>query len=414
MKTKERIKTILLFVLLFGAVFLTYLNWTSYTANQRQDGGSIDLGDISGTVRDQKTVAPFAITHKIEKGRFGAAYNSNSVALVFNQVQPLLLSAFNSESGVSKISETVWQDELTKNGVLVDFEGNVPLYLIAKQVGAEFEREGVYGRYLLLTENGLFLKDTDRGEYFAMRHDLNSADFSNLEKINATPCSLAAELGGTRASGETIVFDNQISSFTVNSVNVTDGFTDTQLAGLLKIFAMNYNTCGKHIDKDGSRVYVEDLNTLKISPAGYVTYESEASDDEMSLTISAEGESPTEREAVEGADAIISALMSLAGNDAPIYLRSVSTTEIKYGRSIGGIPIDRSESGYSAEVYLQGKRVTRLNFHLRAYQSSGNVIYTLPQKLAIASVPGKTFAIISLRYADTGSGGMEAQWFVKK
>ena len=71
MKTKERIKTILLFVLILGAAFLTYLNWTSYTANQTRGGGMV--AEYTVAAQGVRTLAPFAISYKTEVGRFGAA-----------------------------------------------------------------------------------------------------------------------------------------------------------------------------------------------------------------------------------------------------------------------------------------------------------------------------------------------------
>lgn len=412
MKTKERIKTILLAVLLAGAVFLTYLTWTSYMGTNTGGGDTVT---IMATGQTQGVIAPFAISYKTETGRFGAAYHAGSVSSVYEKVAPLITEAIETAGSAKNINKDVWNNALSHKGVLVDFEGNIPLFALAGSLGTQWDGADAYGRYLLITENGMFLKDTWIDEYYAFAHELEAEQITEvLAGLNASKCLLAYEAGSSRVSGETLVFDGNISSFAINSINVTDNFGDAQLNSLLKVFGMNYNTCGKHTEQDGSRVYIEDLSILKISPDGYVTYESEE-EGELALSIPAVGATPTDRELLDGANNLMSSLSSFAGGDASLYLREFyEDGSVKYGRSFGGIPIDRSGSGYSAEIYFNGKRVTRLSFHMRAYTAGTTVVTALPQKLAIASVPGRTFGVLSLRYTDNASGGIEATWYVKK
>lgn len=412
MRTKERIKTILLVVLLCGASFLTYLTWTSYTGQNIGSAG-VQGAEFFATVAQQESAMPFSISYKTEAGRFGAAYHSGSVNSIYDKVRNLIASALGDN--FKEVEEPVWNEALLESQVLVDYEGNLPLFVLAKALGASKEVPEIYCRYLLVTEDATYLKDSQRDKFYACSHDLGSTEFAKaFETLNATKCATAYELGSTRVAGETLVFDNNISSFGINSINITDGFTDGQLSALLKIFGMNYNTCGRHTEKDGSRVFVEDLSTLKITPDGYLTFESEE-EGELALSILTEGAMPTVEEIVEGSDGLMAELNALTGGDGVLYIREVyDDGVVKYGRSFGGIPIDKGGNGYSAELYLTGNRVTCLNYHMRVYTAGTTVFSALPQKLAIASVPGKSFGVLSLRYRDNSGGGIEAQWYVKK
>ncbi|MBR5479780.1 MAG: hypothetical protein IKU84_06340 [Clostridia bacterium] len=411
MRTKERIKTILLLVLLFGAVSLTYLNWTSYTG--KNDTYDANEATLNTSVAKQNMATPFSVSYKTDEGRFGAAYHGGSVNALYDKLRPYIAEALSGN--MHETSEVFWISALDKKGVLIDYEGNIPAFALASDLGSDAVMPDVYCRYLLITEDNIYLKDTQREVYHVITHKLGEKWLDGaLFGLNATKCTLAYEAKNTRVSFETLMFDRNISSFTINSVNSQTTFGDSQLSALLKVFGMNYNTCGRHIEKDGSKVYIEDLSTLKISPDGYVTFESEDAS-ELSLSIPSQGEKPTVQEIVEGAGSIVDMLCSFAGGDASLYLREVyEEGTIKYGRSFGGIPIDKSGSGYAAEVYLSGNKVVRLGFHMRGYTATATATYTLPQKFAIASVDEGNFGVLSLRYNDNSLGTCEALWYVKK
>jgi len=113
------------------------------------------------------------------------------------------------------------------------------------------------------------------------------------------------------------------------------------------------------------------------------------------------------------AEKIIQSLEAKTGGEASLYIRNTDDNTITYGRSFGGIPVDRSESGYSARVEFSGKSITRLEFYMRAYSGNG-IVSLLPQKLAIASIPRDGGRVLSLRYADSGMGSVDAQWYYKQ
>ena len=158
MKTKERIKTILLVVLLFGSVFLSYLVWTNYTGNV---GGSGAQSITTGTTTARQSGAtPFAITYKTDAGRYGAAYHGGSVKSVYDKVSPTIATALNDD--LRRVNESTWSDALSLKGILVDYEGNLPLFMIGKDLGISDKMPEVYCRYLLMTEDYIYIKDKNK------------------------------------------------------------------------------------------------------------------------------------------------------------------------------------------------------------------------------------------------------------
>ncbi len=425
MKTKERIKTLLLTVLFVGAVILTYSIWfydvsVSQSFSWSDDGG---YNELQSVIIDENTAAviPFAISYRKGNERFGAAYHYGSVNSLYEKISPTLRYILSNASAASVCNLSEWNASLAKDGILIDYEGNVPITSIAKSVGAE--REGKFSqstRYALITADELYFKNSKTGECYKAKHGLNRQDILSLvEAMSAAKCSLALDAGNTKVAPETLLFNEKISTFTLNGYNSLENFDEMQMVALLKVFNMNYNTCGKHIEQDGTRVYIEELNILKIMPDGYIEYTSEIKDgDDLSgLLVSDAGSTLTQLELGDAANGIIAQLLQFAGGDGKMYMRDTekngNVCKMSYGWSFGGVPVDRQDTGTCADVVIEGSRITHIGFYMRRYESGGSIVYSVPQKIAIASIKGGNKLDFSLRYTDGGSSGIEAQWYTK-
>lgn len=432
MKTKERIKTLLLSVLLVGAVFLTYSIW--FYDSPTADGFLANLWDNNDYEYNNETLAelmleenaaeivPFAITYRNEKGRFGAAYHGESVNRLYQKTVAILREALSTVSSAGACTQAEWLDAIRKNGILYDFEGVVPLAALAMQTSAEnADRLTAFGRYFLFAADFLYIKDPNTGECVKLQHGLNTAELRRvMDGMSAAKCSLALEAGNKNIAAETLLFDDAISAFAVNGYNPVSFFSEEQMLSLLKVFGMNYNTCGKYTEQDGTQVFIEDLNVLKIAPDGYITYTNEHGDDEQGgIIIASTGDVPTQTEVLQTASGMIARLSYLAGGNGATYMQNVSrqmesaSWGLRFGWSFGGIPIDRQKTGYSAEIAVTGKRITSVGFYMRSYESAGSVISVVPQKLAAAAVEEGAQGALELRYTDGGGSGLVPQWYVK-
>lgn len=424
MKTKERIKTLLLTVLFIGAVFLTYSIWFYDVSVSHSFSWSDDsYNELQSVIIDENTAAviPFAISYRKGSERFGAAYHYGSVNSLYEKISPTLRYVLTNAASPSVCDISEWYAALSKDGVLIDYEGNSPISSIAKSIGAEVG--GKYpqsSRYILITASELYFKNSKTGECMKSKHGLNAQDVLSLvDSMSAAKCSLALDEGNTKVTPETPLFNEKISTFTLNGYNSFESFDDTQMLALLKVFNMNYNTCGKHTEQDGTRVYIEDLNILKVMPDGYIEYTSEEKDgDEIGgILVSDAGNALTQIETVEAANGIVARLLRFAGGDGKMYMRDATKDgnvwEMSYGWSFGGVPVDRQETGSCADIVIDGGRITHIGFYMRRYESGGSIVYSIPQRIAIASISGGNGLDFSLRYTDGGSSGIEAQWYTK-
>lgn len=433
MRTKERIKTLLLCVLLIGAVFLTYSIW--FYDSPTADGLLTNLWKNSEYEYNDETltelmleesaaeIVPFAISYRNEKGYFGAAYHGESVNRLYQKTVAILREALSTVSDVDACIEKDWQTALRAKGILYDFEGVVPLAALALQTGAEnADRFTAFGRYLLFAENNFYIKNPSTGECFRLQHGLNAAELRRvMDGMSAAKCTLALEAGNRKIAPETPIFEEAISAFSVNGYNPVSFFSEEQMLSLLKVFGMNYNTCGKYTEKDGTQVYIEDLNVLKIASDGYITYSNEHGDEDAQggIIIASTGDIPTQTEILQAANGMIARLSYLAGGNGATYMQNVMRQEekatwvLRFGWSFGGIPIDRQKTGYCAEISVNGKRITGVGFYMRSYESAGSIIGVVPQKLAVAAVNGDKQGALGLRYTDGGGSGLIPHWYVK-
>ena len=427
MKTKERLKTLLLTVLLVGAIFLTYSIWF-YDLSASQSlvwgsDGNYNEEVLSALVANDEMTNPFpfAISYLNDSGRFGAAYHYNSVNGVYEKTKSTLARALDSADGFQECTDKQWSDGLLHKGILFDFEGNAPVSLIARSAGVEnYNRFSDSARYVLVLPNEIYIKNTITGHHYRAKHSVSGeAIVAIMSGLSAAKCSLAMDIGDERVAGETLLVSGNISSFIINGHNPAESFTESQLLSMLKIFGMNYNTCGKNTEQDGTRVFIEELNILEIAPDGQITYTSERQDNEISggISVSDGTAALTQSEAIAASNSVVARLLQLSGGDGKMYMREMQRDDerfvFKYGWSFGGIPVDRQKTGYCASVEIEGGRICQIEFYMRSYESSGSITYCVPQKLAIASFADSEKNNISLRYTDVGNSGIEAQWYSK-
>ncbi len=423
MKTKERIKTLLLTVLFVGAVFLTYSIWFYDASPSQNFMWNDEYNELSSVMIEERTsaVIPFAISYRKGEARFGAAYHYGSVNGIYEKITQTLRYVLNTATTFSSCSEDTWYAALSGNGILIDYEGDAPLCAIADSINAENgDRYVQSARYILLSPEGLYIKNSSTGETHIARHELSESNILTLiDSMSAAKCTLALDTDNEKVKPETMLFDGKISTFTLNGSSAVASLDEMQMIAFLKIFGMNYNTCGKHIEKDGTRVYIEDLNVLKVFTDGYVEYAGEYKENDNfgGLLISDVGTALTYSETVKAVNEIVAQLSHFTGGDGKMYLRSVvregSKWSFGYGWSFGGVPIDRQETGDSAYVDIESNRIMRMGFYMRKYENGGSIVYPIPQKLAIASVTDGSESDFSLRYTDGVVSGIEAQWYTK-
>ena len=443
--TKERIKTILLIVLICGAVFLTYTTW--FYDNPLGRGAFFSLfSDPAGggggqgadtTIQPTGTLAeikPLRACVNTGAGRYGAEYNPTAVDELFGRTRGLVAEAISTAGEWFSSTEKSWREALGERGVLYDYQGVVRLDALALWLRASgLAPTNARGRYLLVATDPdgervtLYLKNPYSGDIYAcvtgMQPDVLLQGIAGLP---TNQLKLAFELADTeyaKLAPETFVHQEPVKPPVVNGYNYASYLTEEQEKQFLKCFGFHSYSVSQYNELDGTKVYIENISTIKVAPDGFVTYTDTRpeGDTQGGLYVQSAAETPTQAEILETARMLISRLAALVPGEGRLYVQDYDYFEedqssvVVFGWSVGGIPVDRQQTGYTARVIIRNRRVVEACFYMRSYESAGRDAAVLSQKLAAAAAPaGQSLCELELRYTDAGQSELSPDWYMKQ
>lgn len=435
-ETKERIKTVLICVLIAGVLYFTYAVWFFDSPF-----GSVNFGDLFGILNSGEVVGagagsdlevfgirPAGILVRDANGARGVVYNSSASDSVYRTLRNEISRVLGAIKSTQTTDEDAWTEALRGEGVFLDYYGNVPVETIKLWLGNVNGVSTVCGRYFMLSTEDknvkLYVKNSDNDAVYEMTSASASDELKAvLEQVRAEPAFFALESNEEdfRAiSGETIVMaSNRPKNYAISAYNSYVTFGDSVRNTCLESFRLRDVTPSTYAEADGTEVYVADMVTLKISPDGIVSYSDtrDEVDETLGIGISFDGESPTLAEKTESARTLAANLAASLPGSGGIYLIDVAengnNTEVVFGRHIGGIPINMKGTAYFARISITGKSVRAAKVNLRGYDISAQSTETLSERLAAAAIngSGKT-GELSLRYADNGDTTVSPSWFI--
>lgn len=425
MKTREHLKTLLIVVLLFGMVYLAVINWTANNPKSDLFGllASKDAEEQEGLESPEIDVYPLGISVKNELGRSGAVYDENTADSIYSQTRGLLHDAIKTADRGTVVDENAWRTAITTTpSILYDYQCDVPMSVVSFWMGRSGQE--VFGnhriRYLCLAmiDKTVYLYGKDRAGTvrFCFSTEVEAETFrTQLTAIRPNETRLAAE--GAEGIGAEQLLSPMTQVPTLSVTNVSKLLGEEEIDTLLKTLDFNPNTASYHVEQDGTRMYVEDIDTIKILPNGRVEYRNIRGESgyDGGIEVAADGTS-TIWEKVEVARELVSALDGLCGSAGRLYLEQVTETEdqveIIFCREVGGVPLDCGEGGWTARVLIEGNRVTELGFVMRRYEVTNAPCVILPATLAAATMDRNARQEISLRYLDRGAEIAEAAWYL--
>jgi len=439
MTTHERIKTILLVVLIVGAVFMAYSTW--FYDNPMGDGAISALlsGDVTGMGGDyavqtgnMSEMSPMRVAVKNDYGRIGAENSPSAVDSIYDATRGLMAEAFNVQSGKwYKIDEETWRKAIRWQSVLYDYQGVVRADTVTQWLwGGQSDVGDIEGRYLLLAvdpetqETLIIIKNQYTDNIYASKTLLDMQTVLGvIDTVSGEVISLACELEGTdyeKLVPETFVQENATKARVVSGSNAAAYFTEEQVSEVLKSFSFTPYSVSEHVEKDGTRVYIEETGTVRVESDGFATYTDSGSDSQDGIFVQSMSELESPSEIYETAQLLVSRLASVIGGAGRLYPQSFRFFDeyncwvADFGWSVNGIPVDRQSTGYAARVVISDRRVIRVDFYLRIYKITERESTALNKKFAAAAVSGENGeSELELRYTDIGQGTLEPGWYRK-
>lgn len=423
MKTREYLKTILILVLLVGMAYLALVTWTANNSDSDWLSLFADRDAMQEDVLENPNIdlRPLSVSVKNKAGRLSAAYDDVMLDTVYGKVKHVLQEAVTTaERGVVVDEETWLRAIQTAPSILCDYQCDVPMSVFSFWMGRSEQKtfEPYRVRYLCLAEidGTVYLFGKDRaGEtrfcFLTRVSEQRLVENIDLMEPNGIMLSVEQEKKG---QAELLLSDKtQIPVLT--SRNFVATLEDAKINDLLKAMNFNPNTVSRHVEQDGTRIFVEDISTLKITTDGKLMYSDLREDAGFSsgLVISAEEISLWSK--VEAARELISSLDRYSQSQDRIYLENVvessGSVEVSFRREMDGIPIDCAENGYCAKVKITGNRMTEVEFLLLGFESGVTTSSVLPATLVAASAADAD-TNLSLRYRMRADGVFAADWYL--
>lgn len=423
MKTREYLKNILLLVLLVGMAYLALVTWTA----NNPSGDWFGLFENRASAREDMLetpgveVYPHSVSIKNKLGRFGAVYDEGAIDAAYGRVKTLLQQAVQTAKHGVRVDEASWRSAIqTEMSVLCDFGCDVPMPVLSFWMGRDGQKEfdPYRVRYLCLAA-------VDGVTYLFGKDYAGTERFCYLTEISEK--TLAESIGEVQPNGILLALESELTvdpelllsakaKFPILIArNAMENITEENIGALLKLVNLNPNTVSRHVEQDGTRIFVGDSSTLKLSQDGNVQYSRLREDEGYSAGLILAAEETSVWAKVEAARELIFEFNRYHQTQGRLFLGKVTESqgevEALFYRMVGGIPIDCEPNGYCARVLIVGNQINEIEFRLREYKQTETFSAVLPANLAAASVLSES-AGISLRYQDIGEQSVLADWFV--
>lgn len=406
--TRNRLQNISIFLLSLSAIVL--FAQIELSALSRGDLSEVPVLSQSETQSSSlaDSSSPMRIVVTNDFGRSAQAYTTTSSAseLVF-----LIGEAIGTATSVSPSSEETFRALLDGENVFFDFTVSLPLPILAALLGAESSASlsDFSARYLLLTTSGSTVQLIFRGDsvYSCTTSIPPNILSSLLDSYQGSTASFAYEMGEEYAFLDPYtLFTDQLPTYYI--LSASNALSDTD--SLLRQLKFNPYTNSRYKDSDGTEVIIENDRTLRIQADGTILYQAEEGD--TSFPVSSSGEVPTAVEAVSAAKALCESV--IAPGDASLYLQSVAGSDGGYVLTFAyqwhGIPICFSDDQPAAELHIQDGAITSFTLRLRSYTATTSPSLLLPVRQAVAIAQQYTGVEMIVKYVDSGTGSVSAQW----
>ncbi len=433
--TKEKIKNVFICLLLVGMLYLTYAVWffdSPFESVGTDNLFGIDMsfhspGEGKGADLDAFGIRPMSIYVKGDGFCRASVYESERTDAAYKSLRALLVRVFDFHGDMKPVDAKVWEERLSGECVLLDYFGNVPVGAVCTWLGTDAQSNSYSGRYYMLSTEErnvrLYVKNPGINKVYSVSTSVSSEELMSLAAGVSAPDAILAGNSDVKdfeaISPETVISSATSKPPVISAYNTYEAFSASVAEGCLAAFSLSDVSPGTYSEADGTQVYIADMVTMKISPAGLVSYTDprEEADETIGISVEHKGERALLSEKTEAARSLAATLASKLPGSGGIYLMSAlengDEAEIVFGRHINGIPVDMNASSYFVRVSLRGDMISDVRANLRGYDVTSQSADVLSLRLAAAAVSATAKkGDVSLRYTDAGNTVMSPSWFI--
>lgn len=378
-----------------GTIAHTVVRWLS----------SHGAGD-SGTVQPAAYPVKLAVRMQSD-GLYGLQYSADGMQQVWQQTEDVWSTALMTAQRLHTATIEEYRDALQKPMLFAEYDGSVPLSLVAGWLGAATPQNGedcVCGGLLISRESKdnyqLFVRDAADGSIWNTKITLTDAEFSAMEaNFTANDCTLAAETD-TIISPDTLQFQEEQSFDSVTF----HPYSGSMLA-LLNALGMDGQAAEESAYRttDGTMVYVDEDASVHVTPESVMSYRSENG-------VRAYEENLRQADAwqkcAQMGRTISASLLEGMNSGGEAHLTKAYEDEqgryvTVFSLHIDGVPVDNA-LGYFARYVFEDGALVQADVVLRTCEVTGDVVSVMPETVA-AAARRDAKALLSLRYTDTAT-----------
>lgn len=357
---------------------------------------------------------PTKLAVRSDDGLYGIQYSAAGTKTAWELTEDVWSSALSAAKKIEVSSESEYSMALQHSMMFAEFDGSIPLTLIAGWIGAETPTNGDSincGGILLTREDAdsyrLYFRDSKTDVIYSAGTELTDVDFdSAASSFAANDCTMAVETE-TQVFPDTLQFTQAQSFDSITIAPYTGSMT-----GLLEALGMDGQSAQEtaYSTQDGTMVYVGDGTAVRVTSGGVMTYKAEEGVRAYTGSLT---KTDREQKCAQLGYTISSEFLEAMGSGGEAHLTKAYTNDegryvTVFALHIDGVPVD-NELGYFARFEFDEGALVRSDAVLRTCVVTGSAVTVMPEKVA-ASARNDSTALLSLRYIDSASLGADDRW----
>ena len=405
----EKLKNLLLLTLL---LLMGLLLVATFWVSARGAGGQFDLlqstEDLGGVQDAPVSPAQPEVLALLAEQGIHLAESIGGYSQLWQQAEPVFQEAVGSAATPEALSEGAYRGLLKAPGVLLQYHTALPFYLFQAWGGSEQLRETPEIRGAALVVEGervsLLLTDREGGRWKAT----TAASASEIRTLCENAPGVNAVLAeNSRALASDEVLTTRVERFAALTVSEAEIAVKNELSQTMQaLFGLNPYLTRVYPDADGSLVYVEGHGTVRLSPAGDLTYTGTGVELELNDGAALERHAEICRKTQD----LLRRLWQQAGASGVLCLNSVELQNgsgtLRFGLQLEGVVLEKDRGDWATATVEQG-RITGMTVSPRLLTAEASV-QLLPGRQAETMLP-QGQARLRVRLLEQGDGTMVPQ-----